>query len=456
MTTPEDYVVLDIIEKELLKRWPETKLEPSMERIAALCDALGSPQLSYPTIHIAGTNGKTTTARMIDSLFRELGYRTGRFTSPHLESFLERISINGLPIPPEGMIATYNDIALYLDLIDSRQPHPISFFEAMTALAFVAFAEYPVDIAIIEAGMGGEWDATNVVASDVAVITPIGLDHTEYLGDTIEEIATTKAGIIKPESHVVLAAQPVNVAKVLTSRVVETSAIPYREGVEFSVAKRDIAVGGQMLAINGVHGEYTDIYLPLYGAHQATNAAVALAAVEAFVGVKLDEEVVRRGFAAVDSPGRLEVLYRDPTVIVDAAHNPHGAKALAHTLKNEFDFESIFGILAILGDKDVDGFLAELEPVIDRLVVTQNYSDRAMPVDVLLEKAVAVFGVDRVYREPDLQAAITYAMEQCTLINQVSEGISAVVVTGSVVTAGQTRTIVRKISGYESDAGSEE
>jgi dihydrofolate synthase/folylpolyglutamate synthase len=456
MTTPEDYVVLDIIEKELLKRWPETKLEPSMDRIAALCDALGSPQLSYPTIHIAGTNGKTTTARMIDSLFRELGYRTGRFTSPHLESFLERISINGLPIPPEGMIATYNDIALYLDLIDSRQPHPISFLEAMTALAFVAFAEYPVDIAIIEAGMGGEWDATNVIASEVAVITPIGLDHTEYLGDTIEEIATTKAGIIKPESHVVLAAQPVSVAKVLTSRVVETSAIPYREGVEFSVAKRDIAVGGQMLAINGVHGEYTDIYLPLYGAHQATNAAVALAAVEAFVGVKLDEEVVRRGFAAVDSPGRLEVLYRDPTVIVDAAHNPHGAKALAHTLKNEFDFESIFGILAILGDKDVDGFLAELEPVIDRLVVTQNYSDRAMPVDVLLAKAVAVFGADRVYREPDLQAAITYAMEQCTLINQVSEGISAVVVTGSVVTAGQTRTIVRKISGYESDAGDEE
>jgi dihydrofolate synthase/folylpolyglutamate synthase len=451
MTTPEDYVVLDIIEKALLKRWPETKLEPSMDRIAALCDALGSPQLSYPTIHIAGTNGKTTTARMIDSLFRELGYRTGRFTSPHLESFLERISINGLPIPPEGMIATYNDIALYLDLVDSRQAHPISFFEAMTALAFVAFAEFPVDIAIIEAGMGGEWDATNVVASQVSVITPIGMDHTEYLGETIEEIAQTKAGIIKPESHVVLAAQPVSVAAVLTTRVLEKAAIPYREGVEFLVTKRDIAVGGQMLSIQGVFGEYADIYLPLYGAHQSTNAAVALAATEAFVGVKLDDDLVRRAFAAVDSPGRLEVLYRDPTVIVDAAHNPHGAKALAHTLQNEFDFESIFGIVGILGDKDVEGFLQEIEPVIDRLVVTQNYSDRAMPVDLLYEKAVRVFGVDRVYREPDLQAAITYAMEQCTLINQVSEGISAVVITGSVVTAGQTRTIVRKISGYEED-----
>ena len=455
MTTPEDFQVLDLIEQQLLKRWPETKLEPSMDRIAALCDVLGSPQLSYPTIHIAGTNGKTTTARMIDSLFRELGYRTGRFTSPHLESFLERISINGLPIPPEGMIATYNDIALYLDLIDSRQPHPISFFEAMTALAFVAFAEFPVDIGIIEAGMGGEWDATNVVASQVSVITPIGLDHMEYLGNTIEEIAQTKAGIIKPESHVILAAQPVSVAKVLTTRVVERAAIPYREGVEFSVARRDIAVGGQMLTLNGIHGEYTDIYLPLYGAHQGINASVALAAVEAFVGVKLDDEVVRRAFAAVDSPGRLEVLHRDPTVIVDAAHNPHGAAALAHTLKNEFDFESIFGIVAILGDKDVDGLLRNLEPVIDRLVVTQNYSERAMRVDLLYEKAIVIFGVDRVYKESELQSAITYAMEQCTLINQVSEGISAVVVTGSVVTAGQTRTIVRKIAGYESEFDTE-
>lgn len=451
MTSPEDYLVLDVIEKALLKRWPETKLEPSMDRIAALCDALGSPQLSYPTIHIAGTNGKTTTARMIDALFRELGYRTGRFTSPHLESFLERISINGLPIPPEGMIATYNDIALYLDLIDSRQPHPISFFEAMTALAFVAFAEFPVDIGIIEAGMGGEWDATNVVASQVAVITPIGMDHMEYLGNTIEEIATTKAGIIKQESHVVLAAQPVSVATILTTRVLEKAAIPYREGVEFSVGKRDLAVGGQLLTLNGVHGEYTDIFLPLYGAHQAINASVALAAVEAFVGVKLDEEVVRRGFAAVDSPGRLEVLYRDPTVIVDAAHNPHGAKALALTLQNEFDFESVFGVVAILGDKDVDGFLREIEPVIDRLVVSQNYSDRALPAEKLQAKAIEIFGADRVFLEPDLQTAITYAMEQCTLINQVSEGSSAVVITGSVVTAGQTRTIVRKIAGYESE-----
>ncbi|MEI8066788.1 MAG: folylpolyglutamate synthase/dihydrofolate synthase family protein [Actinomycetes bacterium] len=446
MSTADDEVTLKAVEDALLARWPETRLEPTLDRIVALTDALGSPQLSYPTIHIAGTNGKTTTSRMIDSLFRELEYRTGRYTSPHLESFLERISINGFPIPAEGMIATYNDIALYLDLIDSRQPHPISFFEAMTALAFVAFAEYPVDIGIIECGMGGEWDATNVVQSSVSVITPIGLDHTEYLGNTLEEIALTKSGIIKPESHVVIAAQPVEVAKVLTQAVLEKAAIPYREGVEFSVGHRDIAVGGQVLTINGIFGEYTDIYLPLYGVHQSTNAAVALATVEAFVGVKLDDEIVRRAFANVESPGRMEVLHRDPTVIVDAAHNPHGAKALAATLKSEFDFESIFGVLAILGEKDVLGVLHELEPVIDRLIVTANSSPRALPMEDLYQLAITVFGVNRVFREGDLKSAITYAIEQCTLVNQVSEGVSAVVVTGSVVTAGEARTQLRRIS----------
>ena len=447
MTTPEDNEVLELIYQALLKRWPETRIEPSLDRIAALCDALGSPQLSYPTIHIAGTNGKTTTSRMIDSLFRQLGYRTGRFTSPHLESFLERISINGLPIPAEGLIATYNDIALYLDLVDSRQPHPISFFEAMTALAFVAFAEFPVDIGVIEAGMGGEWDATNVVQSQVAVITPIGLDHQEYLGNTITEIARTKSGIIKPESHVVMAAQPAEAATVLTAKVVERAAIPYREGIEFSVAKRSLAVGGQLVTINGVHGVYEDIFIPLYGSHQAGNAAVALAAVEAFAGVKIDDELVRQAFAAVDSPGRLEILYRDPTVMVDAAHNPHGAHALAETLKNEFDFESTIGIVAILGDKDVRGILTELEPVIDRVVVTQNSSDRAMSTDKLYELAVEIFGIDRTYREDNLRSAITYSMEQVTLLNQVSDGVSAVIIAGSVVTAGESRAILRSIQG---------
>ena len=449
MTTPDDLEVLAVVEAALLKRWPETKLEPSLDRIAALVDVLGSPQLSYPTIHIAGTNGKTTTSRMIDVLHRELGYRTGRFTSPHLESVLERIAINNRPIPAEGFIAAYNDIALYLDLIDSKQPHPISFFEAMTALAFVAFAEFPVDLGVIEAGMGGEWDSTNVVASQVSVITPIGFDHMEYLGNTLEEIAQTKAGIIKPESHVVLAAQPVEVAKVLLSKVAAVSAIPYREGVEFSVKSRAIAVGGQFISIQGIFGDYDDIFLPLHGAHQASNAALALAAAEAFAGVKLDEELVRSAFTKVESPGRFEIVYRDPTVIIDAAHNPHGAHAFAETLRNEFDFESVFGVVAILGEKDVEGVLKELEPVIDRLVVTQNSSPRALPVEKLYQAAIKIFGAERVFKEENLRTAITYAMEQCTLVNQVSDGISAVTICGSVVTAGEARKIIRDISGIE-------
>jgi len=449
MATPEDLEVIQVIEATLMKRWPESKIEPSLDRIAALVDALGSPQLSYPTVHIGGTNGKTSTSRMIDALFSELEYRTGRFTSPHLESFLERISIKGEAINPAELIATYNDIALYLDLIDSRSEVPISYFEALTALAFVAFAEHPVDIGIIEVGMGGDWDATNIVQSAVSVLMPIGLDHTEYLGETIEEIARTKAGIIKPESHVVLAAQEPEVARILLEKVVEKSAIPYREGLEFALIKRDIAVGGQLISVRGVHGEYTDIYLPLHGAHQAANAAVAIATVEAFVGVKLDEDLVRTAFANVSSPGRLEILHRDPTVIVDAAHNPHGAAALADTIRNEFDFESIFCVLGILGEKDVKGVLKALEPVVDRLIVTKSDSPRALPVADLFTEAVQVFGTERVFKEEDLNSAITYAMEQATLINQVSDGVSAVVITGSVVTAGSARVILRKIGNSE-------
>jgi dihydrofolate synthase/folylpolyglutamate synthase len=420
-----------------------------LDRISALVDALGSPQLSYPTVHIGGTNGKTSTSRMVDALFSELDYRTGRFTSPHLESFLERISIKGEAIAPAELIATYNDIALYLDLIDSRSDIPISYFEALTAMAFVAFAEHPVDIGIIEVGMGGDWDATNIVQSAVSVLMPIGLDHTEYLGETIEEIARTKSGIIKPESHVVLAAQEPEVARILLEKVVEKSAIPYREGLEFALIKRDIAVGGQLISVRGVHSEYTDIYLPLHGAHQAANAAVAIATVEAFVGVALDEELVRAAFASVSSPGRLEILHRDPTVIIDAAHNPHGTTALADTIRNEFDFESIFCVLGILGEKDVKGVLKALEPVVDRLIVTKSDSPRALPVAELFAVAVQVFGNDRVFKEDDLNSAITYAMEQATLINQVSDGVSAVVITGSVVTAGSAREILRKIGRSE-------
>ena len=447
MSTADNLETIAAIEQALIKRWPENKIEPTLDRIAALTDLLGSPQLSYPTIHIAGTNGKTTISRMIDALMSELGYRTGRFTSPHLESFLERISIKGNSIDPGEFIKNYNDIALYLDLIDSKQPHQISYFEALTALAFVAFAEHPVDVGIIEAGLGGEWDATNVVQSQVSVMTPIGLDHMDYLGDTLEEIAQTKAGIFKPESNVVLAAQTPEVAKVLMAQAAKVAAIPFREGIEFSVANRAIAVGGQMVAINGLYGLIEDIFLPLYGAHQANNAAVALAAVEAFSGVQLDSELVRSAFSKVRSPGRCEVIHRDPTVIIDAAHNPHGAKAIATTINSEFDFETVIGVVAVLGDKDAAGILAELSQVIDYLVVSQSASTRALPANELASIAKQFFAPEQIEVIPELRGAITYATEKANLSNQVNDGVSAVLITGSVVTAGEARMIVRNIFG---------
>lgn len=445
MSSAEDLANLDVIEKALNRRWPENKIEPSLDRILALTDALGSPQYSYPTIHLAGTNGKTTTSRMIDQLFTELGYRVGRYTSPHLESFTERISIKGEPISVENMIATYNDIALYLDLIDSRQPHPISYFEALTAMAFVAFAEYPVDIGVIEAGMGGQWDATNVVSSQVSVMTPIGFDHMEYLGNTLEEIATTKAGIFKPESNVVLSAQTPEVAKVLLAKAAKVSANVFREGVEFSVKNRSLAVGGQLISLHGMYADIDEIYLPLYGVHQANNAAVALAAVEAFTQVKLDEDLVRSAFSKVKSPGRCEIVYTDPLVIIDAAHNPHGVAAIAQTINSEFDLELVIAVVAVLADKDVDGILAGLVNSVDYLVTTQSNSPRALSADQLSKVALRYFKEEQIEVISDLTAALTFAIEKATLANQINEGVAAVLVTGSVATAGGARGIIRKL-----------
>ena len=445
MSSADNLETLAAIEQGLMARWPESIIEPTLDRISALTDLLGSPQLSYPTIHLAGTNGKTSTSRMIDALMSELGYRTGRYTSPHLQSFLERISIKGQPIAPDEFIKNYNDIALYFDLVDSKQPHKISYFEALTAIAFVAFAEHPVDIAVIEAGLGGEWDATNVVQSQVSVMTPIGLDHMEYLGDTLEKIAKTKSGIFKPESNVVLAAQTPEVAKVLMTKVAQVSAIPFRQGVEFSLASRAIAVGGQLIAINGVHGLIDEIFLPLYGAHQANNAAIALAAAEAFAGVKLDSDLVRSAFAKVDSPGRCEVVRRDPTVIIDAAHNPHGAKALVATIASEFDFETLIGVVAVLGDKDASGILAELSQVVDYLVISESSSPRALPANELAKIAAQFFKPEQIEIIPELRGAITYATEKANLSNQVNDGVSAVLITGSVVTAGQAKSILRAL-----------
>ncbi|MFK4110544.1 bifunctional folylpolyglutamate synthase/dihydrofolate synthase [Streptomyces sp. NPDC002176] len=448
---PEDPEVdraLREVETELATRWGETKLEPSVTRIAALMDVLGDPQRTYPSIHITGTNGKTSTARMIEALLGAFELRTGRYTSPHVQSVTERISLDGAPISAERFIETYEDIKPYIGMVDTAQEHRLSFFEVLTGMAYAAFADAPVDVAVVEVGMGGSWDATNVIDGDVAVVMPISLDHTDRLGETPEQIATEKAGIIKPDSTVIMAQQPVDAAQVLLKKAVEENATVAREGMEFGVVDRQVAVGGQLLTLRGLGGEYPEVYLPLHGAHQAHNAAVALAAVEAFFGVgaeraePLDIDTVRKAFAAVSSPGRLEIVRRSPTVVLDAAHNPAGAEATAEAVRESFDFSRLIGVVGASADKNVRGVLEAFEPIFAEVVVTQNSSHRAMDADELAGIAVEVFGEDRVQVEPRLpealEAAITLAEEEGEFAG------GGVLVTGSVITVGEARLLLRK------------
>src|SRR5580693_5987008 len=422
--TPDEIASLLQVEHLLDQRWPETRIEPSLTRISALMDLLGSPQLGYPSIHIAGTNGKTSVARMVDALMTALHQRTGRTTSPHLQSAVERIAIDGKPISPAQYVATYREIEPFVQVIDAQSQSAggpaMSKFEVLTAMAFAAFADAPVDVAVIEVGLGGRWDATNVVNAPVAVITPISVDHVEYLGEDIAGIAGEKAGIIHkadedaPDTVAVIGHQVPEAMEVVLAQTVRADAAVAREDSEFAVLGRQVAIGGQVLQLQGLGGVYSDVYLPLHGEHQAHNAAVALAAVEAFFGAgaqrQLDIDAVRAGFAAATSPGRLERMRSTPTVFVDAAHNPAGAAALAQTLAEEFDFRFLVGVVSVLADKDVGGILAPLEPGRDRIVVTHNGSPRALDVESLALAAQQGFGPDRVITAENLPAAIDTAI----------------------------------------------
>jgi len=462
--TPDEIASLLQVEHLLDQRWPETKLEPSTARIAALLELLGSPQLGYPCIHIVGTNGKTSVARMVDSLLSALDRRTGRTTSPHLQSAVERIAIDNEPISPATYVETYCEIEPFVQMVDAQSQAgelgpvgpAMSKFEVLTAMAFAAFADAPVDIAVVEAGMGGRWDATNVIDAPVVVITPIGIDHSEYLGTTIAEIAAEKAGVIgaprgdlvSVDTVAVIGRQTPEAMEVLLAQAVRADAAVAREDSEFAVLDRRVAVGGQLLQLQGLGGVYPDIFLPLHGEHQAHNAVLALAAVEALFGAgpqrQLDVDAVRAGFAAATSPGRLERMRTAPTVFIDAAHNPAGAAALTVALAQEFDFRFLVGVLSVLADKDVTGILAALEPAFDLVVVTDNGSPRALDIESLAMRAEEVFGLERVVRAPTL----TDAIETATALveNAKVDGLSGagIVITGSVATAGAARTLFGK------------
>jgi dihydrofolate synthase/folylpolyglutamate synthase len=417
---------------------------PDLDRIVDLLDLLGEPQRAYPSIHITGTNGKTSTARMVDQLLRELGLRTGRHTSPHLEHVTERICIDGEPLSAERFVELYDEIAPYAEVVDGRHPDRVTFFELLTAMSFAAFADAPVDVAVVEVGLGGRWDATNVINAPVAVVTPISLDHIGILGDTIEEIAREKSGLIHPGATVISAPQPEVAARVLEARAQEVGATILREGGDFGVRSRNVAIGGQVLELQGLAGTYDEIFLPLYGEHQASNAACALAAVEAFLGARdhgpLDLDAVRAAFADVRSPGRMEVLRRSPTVLIDGAHNPAGAAALAAALEDAFGFDRIVAVVAVLGDKDALGLLEQLEPVVSEVIVTTNSSPRALSVEDLMAVALEVFGEDRVSAALRLDDAIDAAIGAAEASGEL--GGSGVLVTGSIVTVGDARHLL--------------
>ena len=438
------------IEQSILSRTPEHDLEPSLDRIAAVMDLLGDPQHAFPVIHITGTNGKTSTTRMVERMLREMGLSTGRFTSPHLHNIRERIALNGNAIDAEKFIASYEDVLPFIDMVDARSAAAgdpqMTYFEVLVAVAYAAFADAPVDVAVVEVGMGGSWDATNVVDAKVAVVTPIAVDHERFLGSSVEGIATEKSGIIKAGSVVISGLQEPEVASILIDRAQEVGATPAFEGNEFGILRREVAIGGQQLAIRGLGGDYDDLFLPLHGPHQGQNAAVALAAVEAFVGGgehRLDIDVIRAGLAGVTSPGRLEIVRRSPTVLVDAAHNPAGAQALTAALEDSFNFAKVVGVIAILEDKDASTILEILEPALNEIVVSRTTSPRAMSPDLLGRIATEIFGEDRVTVVENLPDALDRA---AALADEGGVG-GAVLATGSITTAAEVRMLLGVTDG---------
>jgi dihydrofolate synthase/folylpolyglutamate synthase len=429
----------DEVYAELLVRIGEAAPQPRLEPTRKACELLGDPQHSAPVIHITGTNGKTSTSRMIEAILRAAGLKTGLLTSPHLVRVNERIVLDGIPVSNEALVRNWRDIAPYLAIVDAQLvadgEEALSYFEALTVLGFAIFADAPVDVMVLEVGMGGEWDSTNVADGQVAVFTPIALDHQARLGNTIAEIARTKGGIIKPAATVVTAMQPLEAMDELRSAAEHDEASMVIEMVDFALESTTVAVGGQVITVRGRASRYADLFLPLYGDYQGQNAAVAIAAVESFLGggtVPLSNDVLAEGLAEATSPGRLQLIGIEPTVLVDAAHNPHGARALAGAMTEYFDFTEIAVVIAVLGDKDAHGVFAELAPIATRFHVTRSQSDRATPVDELAGVALTVAPEESVLQFEDLGEAVGAAREWA------AEGPSrAVLITGSITLVGE-------------------
>ena len=448
-----DEFSVESVYAELLGRAPENKMEPRLAPLFRAMDVLGEPNKAYPIIHITSTNGKTSTARMIEAGLRAHGLSTGRYTSPHLSKVTERISLDGAPVSDETFVRIWDEIRPYLQIVDDEltaegQPR-LTYFECLTILAFAVFADQPVNVAIMEVGLGGITDATNVGDGQVSVVTPISLDHTDLLGDTTEEIAYEKAGIIKPGGFLVSAAQPLDAAQVLLEKAKEVQ-VPFRfEGVEFGVESRQVAVGGQVVTVQGIAGRYPDLLVPLHGAHQAENAAVAVAALEAFLGggeKELSLDVLQDAFATVSSPGRLEVVRTAPTIIVDAAHNPGGIRASAEAIHEAFSFSKLVTVVGVLKEKDAEEILRQLKESLGDLAeefcFTQSNSPRAVPAAELAELAVDLgFGEENVHIAEKLDDAIEWAVERAEANDDLAGGV---LVTGSITLVADARILLGK------------
>jgi len=447
----------DAVYTALLERQGEQWVQPRVERTRRVLELLDDPQRTYRVVHVTGTNGKTSTSRMIESLVRAHGLRTGLFTSPHLQRFTERIMIDGAPVADAAVADAWDEIQPFVDLVDAELTAAgdarLTFFEVLTVLAFVVAADAPVDVLVLEVGMGGAWDSTNTADGDVAVFAPIDIDHADRLGDTIAEIATVKAGIIKDGAAVVSSRQDAAAEAVLRDAAAAHGATIAFEGDEFALADQRLAVGGQQLRVRGLAGAYDDVYLPLYGAHQGFNAALAIAAVESLIGgatQPITGDLLAEGLGQVVSPGRLQLLGTDPTVLVDAAHNPHGAHALVTALRESFDFDEWGVVLGVLADKDAAGILRELAPATTQVFATAPDSERANDADRIADLAEAAQLPVTVHRDlaDAAEAARAWAAQGTEAPHR-----RAVIIAGSVVLAGEAVALSASEdwkSGYES------
>lgn len=424
----------EVLEK-LVARIPENKIRPRLEPTARAASLLGDPQRSYRVIHVTGTNGKTSTTRFIERILREHGLKTGRFTSPHLIKLNERIALDGEPVSDEQLFRIFTDIEPILEFVDeellAHGESRLTFFEALAVLGFAVFADAPVDVLVLEVGMGGTWDSTNVADGDVAVFTPIGLDHMERLGNTISEIAETKSGIIKSGALVVSSHQEPEALDVIQRVASERAESLKVFGQDFNFSSRELLPNGQRVSITGLADSYGLLEMPVVGQHQAENLAVAIAAVEAFLGggtKPINFEILRSAVADLSSPGRLQLIPGDPDFLLDGAHNPAGAKVLANALRSDFAQQPLVGLIALLAEKDAVGVLTELSKSFDKLIVTESSSPRAIPAAELAELCSKV-GIEGLAIS-DLDLALQAARAEAITLK------GAVVVTGSISLVG--------------------